>query len=174
MGKSYLQFFFTVFSHSFSFFFLPGISSQHILDLLHQSSISFVFLTHSLYLLKKSLCSKILLNLIFLVAYYVFGLVSYIIYCDTENFRKTINFQEFFIIFSKFPFHICYFMLWTIMMDISEDNIIHLKQYFLPLLNNLFPLGLVYFLSYFFSFIMSRDFSPTPVFLHIHDWNQRV
>lgn len=64
---------------------------------------------------------------------------------------------------------LCYGLLWTIMMDISEDNIIHLKQYFLPLLNNLFPLGLVYFLSYFFSFIMSRDFSPTPVFLHIHD-----
>ena len=45
--------FFTVFSPSFSFFFFLGISSQHVLDFLDQSSISFVFLTYFLSLTRN-------------------------------------------------------------------------------------------------------------------------
>ena len=52
-GENLVHYFFTLFSQSFSFFFFPGISSQHVLDFLDQSSISFVFLTHFLSLTRN-------------------------------------------------------------------------------------------------------------------------
>ena len=51
--ENLVHYFFTVFSPSFSFFFFLGISSQHVLDFLDQSSISFVFLTYFLSLIRN-------------------------------------------------------------------------------------------------------------------------